>query len=91
MKYFEFLEPYYALIKAENEDEAARKYIEVVAGDDSDFVALMDGCNVVPEHYAAFRFGQLRNENGKLMEWEKAKESLESENVVVLIIDGSLI
>lgn len=91
MKYFEFLEPYYALIKAKDENEAAKKYVAEVAGDDNDIEVLAEECNVVPEHYATFRFGQVRDENQKLMEWQEAKEYLESGNAEVLLMDGSLI
>lgn len=91
MNYFEFVEPYYALIKAKNGEEAVKKYIEVVAGDENDVETLLEECKIVPEYYAAAKFSRSQDEKGNLLEFEEVLEVLKSNVSEILMIDGSLI
>ncbi len=91
MMYFEFNDPYYALIKAHSAEEAVYKYIEVVAGEESDVKNLIEECVIVSEYYAAAKFGRARGEDNKEIDFSEITSVLESGNVEVLIIDGCLV
>ncbi|GGE47847.1 hypothetical protein GCM10011391_28250 [Pullulanibacillus camelliae] len=91
MKFYEISEPYYALIKARSGEEAVKKYIEVVAGDESEFEILLEDCKLVPDYYASARFAQSRDEKGNLMDFDEVIEILESNETEILIMDGSLL
>lgn len=91
MNYFEFVEPYYALIKANYGEEAVKEYIEVVAGDESDFESLHEECKLVPQDYALVRFSQAPGENRKLVDPHSILEDFNKPEVRVLIMDGSLL
>ncbi len=91
MYYFEFANPYYALIKAKNDEDAVHKYIEIVAGDDSEFENLLEECEIVTDHYAVARFSRAVDEDGMLCDLEEILKVLESDKSELLIIDGSLI
>ena len=91
MRYFEFAIPYYALIQARNEAEAVQEYIEVVAGDKSDFDTLLDEAKEVPEYYAGARFSRAKGEDGELMDLDEVVEILKEDKAQLLVIDGSLI
>lgn len=91
MNYFEFVMPYYALIKAKNAEEAVEKYLEVVGGEENEFEDLLEESKLVPEYYASAKFAQSKGENGKMMKLEEVLEVLESKNPEVLLVDGSLI
>lgn len=91
MNYFEFVDPYYALIKAKNDEEAVKKYIEVVAGDEGEFESLVEECKSVPEYYAAAKLSRSNDEFGKLVDFEEVRKLLESGDTEILLIDGSLI
>ena len=91
MRYFEFVDPYYALIKANDGEEAVEKYIEVVAGDESDFEVLLEECKLVPEDYALIRFSQAPSDDGKLVDLEETLEDFRRQEVSVLVMDGSLL
>lgn len=91
MNYFEFLEPYYALIKADSGEEAVKKYIEAVAGDEDDFENLLEESKLVPEYYAVARFSRSTDETGKMSDLEEVLEILKSREPHLLLVDGSLI
>lgn len=91
MHYFEFKEPYYALIKAENYDEAVKHYIETVSGEDEDYEILLDECNLVSSNYAIVHFVRSKGENGEMQEIDVILEVLNSNKPELLLIDGSLI
>ncbi|WP_025727738.1 hypothetical protein [Heyndrickxia ginsengihumi] len=91
MNCYEFIEPYYALIKADTDEKAVKKYIEVVAGDESDFDVLLEECKIVPAYYASARLAQIKNENGKLADLDEVIETFERVETEVLVVDGSLL
>lgn len=91
MRYFEFVIPYYALIKARNKEEATQEYINVVSGDQSDFDNLLEEAKEVPEYYAAAGFSRVKGENGELMDLDELLETLKDDKTQLLLIDGSLI
>jgi len=86
MNYYEFINPYYALVKAENKDEATNLYIEQVAGEEDDFLELLKECNQVTEKYAKEKF----EENTDESEEEIQRYFVGSESIV-LLIDISLL
>ena len=91
LKFFEFIEPYYALIKAKDCEEAVKKYIEVVAGEEDEFDKLLEECKLVHELYAIVKLSQAVGEDGKLSDVEEIVEILESDEPEVLLIDGCLL
>lgn len=57
MNYYEILNPYYALIKANNEGEAVDLYIKEVDGNESDRVTLHKEIKSIHAIYAGFKVG----------------------------------
>jgi len=90
MNYFEFVEPYYALIKAKTGEESVEKYIEVVCGEESDFESLLEDCKLVSEYYAASEFRRSIWEDGRFSDSEDVIELFKNEKSDVLLIDGGL-
>lgn len=91
MNFYEFSSPYYALIKAENEELAVQTYIECVAGEQNEFDDLLDECEVKPSDYAIARFAQGKGEASGQNSIVEILEILRSDQPEVLLIDGSLI
>lgn len=89
-QYFEFLNPYHALIKARNEMEAARIYIDEVAGDESELEELTLEAKVVSEVYAAVRMARGTNEDGSLMDMNFVFAQLERNEPMAVLWDSSL-
>jgi len=90
MNYFEFVEPYYALIKAKTGEESVEKYIEVVSGEESDFESLLEECELVSEYYAASEFRRSIWEDGRFSDSEDVIELFKNEKSDVILIDGGL-
>ena len=90
MNYFEFVEPYYALIKSKTGEESVEKYIEVVVGEKSDFESLLEECKLVSEYYAAFKFSRSIREEREISDSEDIIELFKNEKSDVLLIDGGL-
>lgn len=88
MKFYEVNEPYYALIKAKNDENAMTIYTDVVADDDG---ALIEEITEVTETYAAIRYSRVNGEDNKMIPVEEVLEDLKNEIQMVLIIDGSLV
>jgi len=91
IKFFEFIEPYYALIKAKDYKEAVKTYIEEVAGEEDEFYELLEECKLVPELYATVKFCQAKGEDGELLDFKEFLKIIESDKTEVLLIDGSLL
>ncbi|WEG18642.1 hypothetical protein PQ478_09185 [Alkalihalophilus pseudofirmus] len=91
MNYYEFNTPYYALIKALTIGEAVDKYIESVAGSEEEYDELLEECKLVKDYIAITKFARSKGENGELMEQSEIFEVLGSEDVELLLVDGSLL
>ncbi|MGG3890198.1 hypothetical protein [Metabacillus fastidiosus] len=87
MRYFEIHEPYYALLKANNETEAIQKYIENVAGEKGETFNISE----VDRDYALIKFSQAPDENKKLLPINTVINEFNAQENEVMIIDGSLI
>lgn len=87
MKYWEFHEPYYALIKATNKDKAIEKYIDVVSDDED----LLNEIQEVSRDYALVKFSQAPGENGLLIPVNDILKDFNARNIEVMLIDGSVI
>ncbi|MGE7750718.1 hypothetical protein [Lysinibacillus fusiformis] len=85
-KFFEFSEPYYALIMATSEEEAKKVYVENVAEDEGDLEF-----TEVNDYYAVARFAYGKGEDGKQPPFKEILEQLKSDQPELLLIDGSLI
>lgn len=88
MKFYEVHDPYYALIKAKNEENAMTIYTDTVADDDG---GLSEEITEVTETYAAIRYGRVNGEDNKIIPIEEVLKDLTSEEEMVLAVDGSLI
>lgn len=83
MKYFEIKDPYYALIKAENEDEAIDVYIETVSDFDDELKI-----EEVEEEYA---WNALKEVEQNYRSIEDLEADFNTNESSLLLIDGSLI
>lgn len=88
MKFYEVNEPYYALIKAKNDENAMTIYTDVVADDAG---GLIEEITEVTETYAAIRYSRVNGYDNKMIPVEEVLEDLKNEIQMVLIIDGSLV
>lgn len=88
MKYFEVNEPYYALLKAETQDECIKEYVEHVADDDG---TLSSEIKEVDRDYALINFSQALSEEGDFIPVNEVLELFNNEKVNVLIVDGTLV
>ncbi|WP_226570279.1 hypothetical protein [Bacillus stratosphericus] len=86
MKFYEVHDPYYALIKARNEESAIKIYTDNVA-DDGDKLAISE----VTEPYAAVRHSRTVDEDGKSLSVKEVLEDITNDNEMVLGRDGNLI
>ncbi|WP_155762164.1 hypothetical protein [Bacillus safensis] len=88
MKFYEVNEPYNALIKAKNDENAMTIYTDVVADDDG---GLSEEITEVTEAYAAIIYSRVNGEDNKVIPVKEVLEHLTNEEEMVLVIDGSLI
>ena len=88
MKYFEINDPYYALIKAENQAEAIKIYTEYVADDDG---TLHEEIKEVDRDYALASFSRGGTEDGEEVPISEILEDFQSEVSAVLLIDPALL
>jgi hypothetical protein len=88
MKFFETHDPYYALIKAENQAEAIKIYTEYVADDDG---TLNEEIREVDRDYALVRFARSKSEDGDFESVPHALEKFRREKSEVLLIDSGLL
>ncbi|MEH7653333.1 hypothetical protein [Bacillus safensis] len=88
MKFYEVNEPYYALIKAKNDENAMTIYTDVVADDDG---GLSEEITEVTEAYAAIIYSRVNGEDNNVIPVKEVLEHLTSEEEMTLIIDGSLL
>ncbi|MFJ7920011.1 hypothetical protein ACIQ6U_09655 [Lysinibacillus fusiformis] len=91
MNFYEFYNPYYALIKALDEGAAVQTYIDIVAGEQNEFEELLEECESKCSDYAIARFAQCKGEDGNLMPIADILKILRSDQAKILVIDGNLI
>ncbi|ASN70211.1 hypothetical protein 10F3_26 [uncultured Caudovirales phage] len=88
MKFYEVHDPYYALIKAKNEENAMTIYTDVVADDDG---GLSEEITEVTEAYATIIYSRVNGEDNNVIPVKEVLEHLTNEEEMVLVIDGSLL
>ncbi len=88
MKYFEIHDPYYALIKAENQDEAIKIYTEYVADDDG---TLNEEIREVDRDYALVIFARSESEDGDFAPVPETLDNFRREKSEVLLIDSGVL
>lgn len=90
-KFYEVQDPYYALIKAKDEETAIHAYNDVVADFDKG-INPYEEIHEVPSDYAIVKASRAFDESsGKLMSVPEILEQLRSTESKVLLIDGSLL
>lgn len=89
MKFYEINEPYYALLKANSEKEAIRKYVHNVADLEEEEVDFE--IKEVSRDYALARFSRAPGEDKKLLPIGQIVSDFNVQEIEVMIIDGSLI
>lgn len=87
MKYFEILDPYYALLKAETQEEAIKKYVEIVADDEGN---LNEEIREVSRDYALIEFSRGIGDNKKYLSPADLIKQFNEEGADVLLITGQL-
>ncbi|MGE8038105.1 hypothetical protein [Lysinibacillus sp. NPDC093692] len=85
MQFFDFYNQYIALIKAENEEQAKKKYIELVADEEGDLEFVE-----IERNHAIVKFSQTKGEDGELVPANEILEQLQSDQPELLIIDRNL-
>lgn len=88
MKYFEVFDPYYALINANNFEEALRVYVEYVSEDDG---TLYEELREVDRDYALVKYSRGISEDGEQQSISELLSEFKNEAAGILLIDGSLI
>lgn len=86
MRYFEVVEPYYALLKAVDKDQAKSEYNNSVA-DLDDIKDIYE----VPEDYALVRFSQAPGEDKELVDPKDILADFKNDELCILIFDGALL
>lgn len=89
MRYFEFNEPYYALIKARGLHGAVTEYIRVVSGEDSDFYEILAEAEELTEESAFKTFATAEGSN--TLTEDALLVDFKNGVTEVLLIDGSLL
>ncbi|WP_156060340.1 hypothetical protein [Bacillus altitudinis] len=88
MKFYEVNEPYYALLKAKNDENAMTIYTDVVADDDG---GLSEEITEVTEAYATIIYSRVNGEDNNVIPVKEVLDHLTNEEEMVLVIDGSLL
>ncbi|PAD67312.1 hypothetical protein CHH83_19695 [Bacillus sp. 7586-K] len=88
MRYFEVVDPYYALIKAENKEIARDEYIAHVANDEDG--TLIDSIEEVQSDYAITKYSRTLSEDGIEIPLNEILNNIRSDINMVLIVDGNL-
>lgn len=89
MKFFEIHDPYYALLKAPNEEAAIQEYVKSVA-DDDELHPLKDEIGEVDRDYAVARYSRAKSEDGKEVPLGEILEDIKCDKTMTLIVDGVL-
>ncbi|PAK34028.1 hypothetical protein [Bacillus safensis] len=87
MKFYEVHDPYYALIKAKNEENAMTIYTDTVADDDG---SLSEEITEVTEIYAAIRHSRTVDADERILSIEKVLEDITNGEEKLLGMDTSV-
>lgn len=90
MKYYEIHYPYYALIKAEDENEAVSEYIKYVSGEEDEKDEITEELEEIDRDTALMKFSMAIGEDGELPITEK-KRCFNDKDYTILLIDGCLL
>lgn len=94
MKYWEFVDPYYALLTAETKEEAVEKYVKWVA-DDYEGHPLIDEAKEVTRDYsfAKFIYAEIRasSPNIKDIDVQEYVKEFNDPDSDLLLLDGSFL
>lgn len=88
-KFFEVHDPYYALIKAKDVNEAKELYITIVADDEEG--TLDNEIKEVPSDYAIAHYSRSLSEDKEVVPLKEVLEVLRSNESNLLLIDGNLL
>lgn len=88
MKFYEINNPYYALVKAENEGEAIKEYTKSVADNDG---SLHEEIKEVDREYALAAYSRGLSEDGHTISVNEILEDFRNGETMTLLVDGSLI
>lgn len=88
MKFYEVHFPYYALLKANDKEEAMQLYTECVADDDG---SLYEEIKEVERGYALIKFSRGKTEDRKEVPVLEVLNDFQSNESMVLLIDGALV
>jgi hypothetical protein len=87
MKYFEVYDPYYALAKAHDKEEARKAYVKFVADDDG---TLINEIEEVEHDYALLKFSRAKGKDGKLSDISEVLKEFKEHGAFPLLMDGAL-
>lgn len=92
-KFYEINDPYFALIKAKDESDAVKRYIEVVAGDENDNENLLEDIKEIDMITALGKYVESFYSPVVQIDetFEEYAEFLLKEESNVLLVDGSLL
>lgn len=93
-KYFEFKEPFYALIKAECEKEAVGIYTEEIVGEcdeDEMYIPVMIPYNTALGKFAKVIYETMSEEENDTYKLSDLMKEFANPNNYILLIDGDLI
>lgn len=89
MRYFELYEPYYSLLKAEDEKKAITRYTEIVANNSSD-CPLENEIKEVSRDYALAMSSRALGEDGNTIPINEFLEEFNEEESNILLISRDL-
>ena len=87
MKFYEFSNPYFALIKAEDEYDAIVEYNESV-GDIND--EKLENVKEVSRDYSMALFSRVLSEDGNVIPIAEIVSDFQKEERMTLVVDGTL-
>ena len=90
MKYFEIREPYYALIKAKNSEDAIEVYVKNVSDNDESY-PIKDYIEEVESDYALVMLSRASAEDNEQIPIKDLLDDFRTYESSVLLVDGNLI
>ncbi|MFK7678629.1 hypothetical protein ACI3ER_11365 [Bacillus sp. Wb] len=88
MKFYEFSNPYFALIKAENKSEAVFEYEESVGYLDGE--EKLKSIKEVDRDYALAFFSRVLSEDGNVIPVSEIVSDFQKDERMLLVVDGAL-